>query len=179
MVVQPGLYSTKNTWIKSLGELVSIVIREKMYIAIDPGLTQVGYAIFKNGKPYFAGVIIAEKPRLEHIFNQLYDLFVFIQPEFCILERTFVRHGSKSSLDLAGARGVIKLVCQLHNVPIDEVTPNQARKAVLNRGNATKEEVIEFVKETLSLKKVNHNLADAILLGYINVMKNCYKPPII
>jgi crossover junction endodeoxyribonuclease RuvC len=140
-----------------------------MYIAIDPGLTQVGYAIFKDKMPYFAGVIIAEKPRLDHIFNQLNNLFTIVKPEFCILERTFVRHGSKSSLDLAGARGVIKLVCQLNKVLIHEVTPNQARKAVLNRGNATKEEVMEFVKKKLTMTKINHNLADAILLGYTKI----------
>lgn len=144
-------------------------IKDKTYIAIDPGLTQVGYAIFKNKIPYFAGVIISEKPRLGHIFNQLHDLFIIVRPEFCILERTFVRHGSKSSLDLAGARGVIKLVCQLTGVPIHEVTPNQARKAVLRRGNATKEEVMDFVKKKLTMKKVNHNLADAVLLGYTKV----------
>ncbi len=143
---------------------------------IDPGYAIVGYGVvdFSGNKISVLGygAVTTEaneefKNRLSAIYSDMVTLFNKYKPDCISIEKLFFNTNTTTAIDVAQARGVILLAAKHCNVEIFEYTPLQVKQAVTGYGRAEKHQVMEMVKNFLSLKSVPKpdDTADALALA--------------
>ena len=82
------------------------------------------------------------------------------------IERLYFNTNTTTAIDVAEARGVIILAAQQKSIGIFEYTPLQVKQAITGYGRAEKYQVMEMVKNLLSLPAVPKpdDTADALAL---------------
>ena len=144
-------------------------------IGIDPGYAIVGYGVVDYNGLHFKtvgyGAITtkADIPfpkRLEDIYADIVTLIEKYKPDCMSIERLYFNTNTTTAIDVAEARGVILLAAQQRNVEIFEYTPLQVKQAITGYGRAEKCQVMEMVKNLLSLPAVPKpdDTADALAL---------------
>ena len=143
-------------------------------LGIDPGSRVTGYGIVElvgqqatcitNGCLRVGDGELAL--RLKNIFNGLQEIIAEYRPEEMAIERVFVHRNVDSALKLGQARGVLISAVAIHSISVDEYSPMQIKKAVVGKGNASKEQVQHMVKAILSLGKTPaEDAADALAVA--------------
>lgn len=132
-------------------------------LGIDPGSVVCGYgAIKKEGSSLFLveyGVIEAKKiknsfpERLGEIFERISNVIERTAPDCAVFESTFYSKNPQSLIKLSHARGAAMAATSLKQIPIDEFSPKEIKKAVTGNGAASKEQVQFMVKTLLSIKE--------------------------
>ena len=132
-------------------------------LGIDPGLAIVGYSILdiNNGEYTLetSGSIQTDKTktdaqRLLEIETDMQTLINKYKPDTASIEKLFYFKNQKTVIPVAEARGVILSVLEKNSIPIYEYTPIEIKQTLTGYGRASKDEVANYVKITLSGQNV-------------------------
>lgn len=145
-------------------------------IGIDPGTQKTGYGIIEfSGTAYRAidyGCIVPPRKEMLSrryliIFNALGELLERYRPQALAVETQYVDKNVQSALKLGQARGIAIVAAKQRGISIYEYAPTQAKKAVVGKGHASKEQVQAMVQLLLQLKAppLPHDAADALALA--------------
>ncbi|MBR6902494.1 MAG: crossover junction endodeoxyribonuclease RuvC [Clostridia bacterium] len=142
---------------------------------VDPGYAIVGYGIVDFDGVQFsavgygaittkAGVPFPE--RLESIYEDVITVIEKYKPDCMAIERLYFNTNTTTAIDVAQARGVIMLAAKRAGLEIFEYTPLQVKQSITGYGRAEKHQVMEMVKNLLSLSSVPKpdDTADALAL---------------
>lgn len=140
-------------------------------LGIDPGSRLTGFGIIEvqgsrlqcvtTGCVKIKGDDLASKLRV--IFEGISQLVVEFQPQEVAIENIFMYRNADSALKLGQARGAAISAVSVQSIPVHEYTPTQIKKAVVGKGNASKEQVQHMVKALLSLNRTpQSDAADAL-----------------
>ena len=91
--------------------------------------------------------------RIREIYDAIRELIDRHRPFAVSVEDVFQGKNVKSALKLGHARGAILLAAAHGDVTIAEYAPRQIKKAVVGKGNATKDQVGFMVQQQLRLKE--------------------------
>lgn len=145
-------------------------------IGIDPGTQVTGYGIIKViGNTYQAidyGCIRPPKhykltDRYLVIFEALGEIIDKYSPQALVVETQYVKKNIQSAIKLGMARGISIVAAKKRGVPIFEYSPTKAKKAVVGKGNASKNQVQKMVQFLLRLAEVPkpEDASDALALA--------------
>ncbi len=145
-------------------------------LGIDPGYATIGYGVVDyNGvsfKTVGYGAVITKpdvpfNDRLLLIYNDLVTVIEKYRPDSMSIEKLYFNTNTTTAIDVAQARGVIVLSARQKGVPVFEYTPLQVKQAITGYGRAEKHQVMEMVKNLLSLSAVPRpdDTADALALA--------------
>ena len=126
-------------------------------LCLDASLSSTGYAIFKNNRLEKYGKICPDNKdrRLLYIYEYIERLIEKERIDKVIIEDGFVKKENlKTGLQLAELRGCIKLLCLILNKKLITVAPQQIKKAITGKGNCTKEDVFNELKQIYKYDKV-------------------------
>lgn len=143
---------------------------------IDPGTQRTGFGIIKlQGNRLIpvdygcirtpANVPLSQKYRI--IFESLCTLITTHLPEAVAVETQYVQHNIQSAIKLGMARGAAVLAASTNDIPIYEYSPTRAKKSVVGRGRAGKQQVQKMIQHLLSLATLPEpeDAADALSLA--------------
>lgn len=145
-------------------------------LGIDPGYAIVGYGVVDYAKNRFSvagyGAITTKaktpfEERLRVIYDDMLQVIDMYKPDRLSIEKLYFNTNSTTAIDVAQARGVIVLAAKQRGVEIFEYTPLQVKQAVTGYGRAEKHQVMEMVKNLLSLKAIPKpdDTADALAIA--------------
>lgn len=140
-------------------------------LGIDPGSRLTGFGLIEvegnhsicisTGCIRTAGDNLAS--RLKHIYEGISQLVDEFQPAEVAVENIFMYRNADSALKLGQARGAALSAVAVKNLPVHEYTPTQIKKAIVGKGNASKDQVQHMVKAMLALNKYPQaDAADAL-----------------
>lgn len=132
-------------------------------LGIDPGSVICGYGVIElSGSKIILveyGIIKAKKKeeefplRLKEIFNRLTSVIERHLPDETALESVFFSKNPQSLMKLSHARAVAMLASTMREIPVQEYSPREVKKAVTGNGNASKQQVEFMVKSLLKIKE--------------------------
>ena len=92
--------------------------------------------------------------RLVFMHDQLCEIIASNTPQQAAIESTFFGKDANATARLGEARGVLVLAARKAGLPIAHYAPAEVKKAVVGRGQATKEQVQFMIKRLLDLKEM-------------------------
>lgn len=154
----------------------SDITSQKIIIGIDPGFADMGYGViaFKNGQiaPLAWGSIktlpsLVFEKRLAFLYSELQKLLDKYKPSIVGIEKLFFSKNTKTAMDVAEARGVIRVCLEHANIPAREFFPAEIKIAVCGSGNASKNAVQKMTKTLLRLNEIPKpdDAADALAIA--------------
>lgn len=149
-------------------------------IGIDPGLASTGWGIVDvvgRKTVYRAHGCISTKPseslasRLSSIDSSLNGIMAEWAPTAGAMEALFFSRNVTSALNVAEAKGVIRLCCLRAGFEIAEYSPVAVKQAIVGSGRADKSEVQEFIKLILKLPEIPtpDHAADALGMAVCHI----------
>lgn len=119
-------------------------------LGIDPSSKFTGYAIITDEKLIDYGVLKLKDKLLSVRLGELYRYFdeIFFKNDIdiVVVENQFV--GNKNSvLSLSKSQGVILSCSGTNQIDVMSYYPTEIKKAITSKGNATKKEVADSLKE--------------------------------
>ena len=132
-------------------------------LGIDPGMAIVGYSIidFENDKMTLieSGSIQTDKSlpdskRIKEIYDDLNYIIEKYKPHEASIEKLFFFKNQKTVMPVSQARGVILLALENAGIKIHEYTPIEIKQTLTGYGRASKEEVADYVKITMSGQEI-------------------------
>ncbi len=152
-------------------------------LGIDPGLASTGFGAITCSKKgptllkcgyikTFSGNSVAS--RLFQIHNDMKQLISTIKPSMVAIENVFslVRY-PKAGLLLGGVLGVLYLTIQQNNLTLVEISPKEAKNALVGFGSANKNQVKETVQKLLGIDGVkSFHAADALAVALTAYYRN-------
>ena len=135
---------------------------ERIIIGMDPGTDVMGYGILginnKKLEIIAMGVIKLNKfdshyLRLRRIFERVTGLINQYLPDEMAIEAPFFGKNVQSMLKLGRAQGVAMAAALNRDIPIAEYEPRKIKLAITGNGAASKEQVAEMLRRTLSIPK--------------------------
>ena len=154
-------------------------------LGIDPGLHLTGYALadlpLRALEPQLleAGVIrlsprlILEK-RLAQLHADLTDLIHEFHPQCLAVEKLYAHYKHpRTAILMAHARGVILLVAQQHDLPVEHLPATAVKKAITGYGHASKEQIQRAIQAQCHLKQLPSppDVADAIAIAFTHARR--------
>jgi crossover junction endodeoxyribonuclease RuvC len=111
--------------------------------------------------------------RLKRIYDTLSDVIARHQPDEFAIETAFYGKNAQSALKLGHARGVAMLAAVSREIPTQEYSPREVKKAIVGSGTASKEQVQYMVKVLLRLKDVpvQADVADALAVAMCHIQR--------
>ena len=140
-------------------------------LGIDPGSRLTGFGVIEAeaGRLRCVTTGCIRTPdeglanRLKSIFEGVASLVGDFQPAEVAIENIFVYRNADSALKLGQARGAALSAISVRDVPVYEYTPSQIKKAIVGKGNASKQQVQHMVKALLTLGQApQSDAADAL-----------------
>lgn len=137
---------------------------QRVILGIDPGTNIMGYGVLgANGKVITVvtmGVIKLNKfdshyLRLRRIHERVTDLCRQYLPDELAIEAPFFGKNVQSMLKLGRAQGVAMAAALARDIPIAEYEPRKIKQAITGNGAASKEQVREMLRRTLSIPSEN------------------------
>lgn len=144
-------------------------------IGIDPGYAIVGYGVVEYDGMRFKtigyGAVTTEaktpfSKRIQSIYDDITALIEKYKPDCMAIEKLYFNTNTTTAIDVAQARGVILLAAEKQLLEVFEYTPLQVKQSITGYGRAEKHQVMEMVKNLLSLNAVPKpdDTADALAL---------------
>ena len=144
-------------------------------LGIDPGTATTGFGVIQTTPKLnwvAHGTIVTSKntptqERLLLLEQGLIELFKKYKPKLLCVERLYFFKNLKTALPVSEARGIVLLLAAKNKVPLQELTPLQAKMAVTGYGKAQKNQVQHMVQQILGLKDLPRpdDAADALALA--------------
>jgi crossover junction endodeoxyribonuclease RuvC len=105
--------------------------------------------------------------RLKNIFIGLSEVVARYRPDQFAIETAFYGKNAQSALKLGHARGAALLAAVTRDIPASEYSPREVKKAIVGRGNASKQQVQYMVKSMLRLTTVPrlYDISDALAVA--------------
>ena len=163
----------------------SLIKRPMRILGIDPGLKATGYGFIdvdgNQVKLKEAGVIEPKSKdliqnRIFKIHQNLNELLLQHKPDVMVLEKLYAHYKHPVTAAILGhARGVICLLCAERQVPLKEYSVKRIRQALTGNGNATKQQTLRVVSQTLHINESQLTLdasdALALALGHVHMVR--------
>lgn len=148
----------------------------RIILGLDPGFADLGFGVIEVGAgrdrclTYGSIKTPAGMPmedRLCAVHTELAALIAKWHPEAAAIERLFFSNNAKTAMDVAEARGVIRLCLAQHHLPCREFGPGEIKLAVTGNGRAAKPEMQKMVMMLLNLKEIPKpdDAADALAIA--------------
>ena len=146
-------------------------------LGIDPGLQTTGFGVVDVEGPHLhyvasgtiktAGAARGDLPgRLKILFEGVREVAARYQPAVASVEIVFVNVNPQSTLLLGQARGAVLAALVSSELPVNEYTALQMKKAITGHGHARKEQIQEMVARLLKLPAPpGRDAADALGLA--------------
>ncbi|MCP3986470.1 MAG: crossover junction endodeoxyribonuclease RuvC [bacterium] len=120
--------------------------------------------------------------RLAFIHRGLSEVVASYEPELVVVEKAFVGSNPRTALALGQARGAALAVLGAAGLTIDELTPQEIKRAVAGTGGADKSQVQKMVKRLLGLdtepaEDAADALAAAICRGHVGRLAGLARGP--
>lgn len=139
-------------------------------LGIDPGLNHTGFGVIdvvgEHVSFVTAGCIHVPKgelaERLGHIAKELGKIIEETQPALAAAEIIFLNANPKSTLLLGQARGAALTAVALKDLEVREFSATQIKRAIVGTGRASKKDIQEMMRRTLSIKVEQPDAADAL-----------------
>mgnify|MGYP001224164559 CR=1 FL=1 len=149
-------------------------------LGVDPGTLATGYGLIENqnGKlSVLASGCIRNDARssmplrLKRIFDTLSAVIAKHHPDEFAIETAFYGKNAQSALKLGHARGVAMLAAVSREIPTQEYSPREVKKAIVGNGTASKEQVQYMVRVLLKLDKApaQYDVTDALAVAMCHV----------
>ena len=151
---------------------VSRIIGSRI-LGIDPGLASTGWGVIESSRgklKYIAhGCIetsadISRGQRLVIIHKSFLKILKTFKPEKAAMENLYFGRNISSAMAVAEARGVLLMTLCSKDLPVQELTPNAIKQAVVGVSKADKKQIQEMVKLILGLDEIPRpdHAADAL-----------------
>lgn len=133
----------------------------RIILGIDPGFGRMGFGCISDSKGTLCAIdhgIVSTNPeaefgeRLLELERDLDEIVQTHNPDLIAIEKLFFSKNVKTAMDVAEARGIVRLVAARHKVQTIEFTPTQIKKALSGDGRADKKAVQFMVTQLLGLK---------------------------
>ena len=133
-------------------------------LGIDPGSRHTGYGVIRAERgqeeliEYGVLHLDATKDhhwRLRHLFERLSSVVERCLPDECAVEMPVYGRNPQSMLKLGRAQAAAILTALTRDIPVQEYTPKEVKRAVTGNGNASKEQVWYMVKAILKIDETN------------------------
>lgn len=147
-------------------------------LGIDPGLGITGYAVieaaaWRETRIVEAGALRPGRDdtlpvRLRRLHEEISHLVAEFAPNRLVVEQVFVhRRHVRSALQMGHARGVILLAAASGELPVDEFSPAEIKKALTGNGQASKRQMQTAVARQCGLSTLPEpaDVADAIAIA--------------
>ena len=147
-------------------------------LGIDPGLTCTGWGVIeKHGNALLhlghgqirTSTECDDHQRLQVIFDGILAVCQEHNPDAVSIESIFVAKNAKSALKLGMARGAAMAACSSHGLPLTEIAPRLAKKAVTGTGTADKKQMQAMVAHLLGIVPKGADAADALGLAIAGI----------
>ena len=147
-------------------------------LGIDPGLTCTGWGIIEqHGTALIhlghgqirTSTSQSDHERLQTIFDGIMAVCQEHGPTAASIESVFVSKNAKSALKLGMARGVAMAACSAAGLPLSEIAPRLAKKAVTGTGTADKKQMQAMVSHLLGVAPKGADAADALGLAIAGI----------
>lgn len=159
-------------------------------LGIDPGYAIVGIGVVQcvNGKfksLYHQAIKTSSKQlfpaRLNCIFKDLTIILNRYKPDIVAIESLFFNTNTSTAIQVAQARGVMLLACELQGIKTLSFTPLQVKTAVCGQGTATKKQVQYMVKHLFAFVKAPSldDITDALALAVCGFYETKYKTKLV
>lgn len=99
--------------------------------------------------------------RLRLIYTKIESLIKTHRPLCAAIEAPFFGKNVQSMLKLGRAQGVAIAAATVNGLSATEYSPNKVKQSITGRGHATKEQVWEMIRHTLSLQEETPQYWDA------------------
>lgn len=134
-------------------------------MAIDPSLSNTGFAMWENDKIVTCCVGSKQRgiPRLIEIRNHICRLLDFYKIDLIFIEGYAYGSGLGGSrnIDLGELGGVLRVMFYEKKIPYVEIVPQHLKKYVTGKGNANKELMMKVAKEKYGIDFKNNDECDA------------------
>ena len=145
-------------------------------LGIDPGVATVGFGIISEArgiqKPMKHGVISTPAGmrlalRLMQIHDDVSELISLFKPDAIAVEELFFNTNLKTAISVSHGRAAVILAGEKRGIPMFEYTPLQVKKAIVGYGRASKKQVMEMVRQQLSMERTPQpdDAADALAIA--------------
>lgn len=130
-------------------------------LGLDPGYGRLGYALVEERASQWAllDVGVVETPKAQAFEQRLLALQAAVlglcqrwRPQECALETLYFSKNAKTAMQVAEARGVLRLSLAQAGVPVHEIAPNAVKLALAGSGSADKGQVGRMVVRLLNLR---------------------------
>lgn len=130
-------------------------------LGLDPGFGRLGWAIVeeKGSAWTLLEVGCLETPKTMVFEQRLLAVQAGVQelcrkwaPQECALETLYFSKNAKTAMQVAEARGVLRVTLAAEGIPVHEVAPNAVKLALAGSGAADKAQVGRMVVRLLNLK---------------------------
>jgi len=151
-------------------------------LGIDPGSNITGYGVVmvQSGEekliPVDYGIIkVDEKEsfyiRLKKIYDRVSEIINLHHPTELAIETAFYGKNFQSAFKIGHVRGVVILSAVNSGISVFEYTPREVKRAVVGRGNATKEQVQFMVRAILGLRSTPefYDVSDALAIAICHI----------
>jgi crossover junction endodeoxyribonuclease RuvC len=151
-------------------------------LGVDPGSNITGYGVVMAKSdsdeliPIDYGVIKLDEQeafhiRLKKIYDRISEIINLHHPTELAIETAFYGKNFQSAFKIGHVRGVVMLSAVNSGISIFEYTPREVKKAVVGRGNATKEQVQFMVRAILGLKSFPefYDVSDALAIAICHI----------
>lgn len=124
-------------------------------LAIDPGLSFTGYALFATEGPTLvlldANVIkvkstLSIPQKLKFLYDTITDLICDHEITDIAIETPFLGKNAATFTKLGYIRGIVYLLTEIHSTAIHEFAPQTVKKAVTGVGTADKDQVARVMR---------------------------------
>ncbi len=150
--------------------------RDTVILGIDPGGEVTGFGVLACGggrsRLVECGVTRAVRGedtpgRLLRIYSFVQELIARFNPDALVVEDIYYGRNARSMKALGQVRGVVVLAGATGKIPVFEYTANEVKKAVVGRGDASKEQVQRMVQAVLGLSVAPepHDASDAVAIA--------------
>lgn len=141
-------------------------------LGLDPGIARTGYGVVDTSQKHQfvrCGCITTPptdslETRLASVAADLTQLIRENRPDTAVVEQIFFGTNAKTAITTAHVRGVIVYILQVHNIPIQTLTPLQIKSRLTGYGAASKEQMQNAIKQQLHLTDIPRpdDAADAL-----------------
>ncbi len=147
--------------------VVGLDLAEKMGLCVMDGATK--QILFSSTVKLSK---TSENDRLIHLYRLLNKVIEKFSPNEVAIEDVFLpaKTSRRTPIALGELRGVARLCAAEHNLPVFFYPPRKVKLAITGYGNASKDDIIKFVKGEFNVSVKDDNEADAISIAWTHII---------
>lgn len=114
-----------------------------------------------------------EDNRLIHLYKLLNKVIEKFSPDEVAIEDVFLpaKTSPRTPISLGELRGVARLCAAEHELPVFFYPPRKVKMTITGYGNASKQDIIQWVQSEFNIKVRDDNEADAISIAWTHILE--------